>query len=141
METGHGPASEAPADERAGNRWARPKLPRHLSTLPSGDSDPSTLMVTDSNLKDNSARGGDGAKGGDGGDGLGGGLVVSAGSSATLSDSILTHNRADGGEKGTGGRDGQGVGGAVHGRGTFAFDFVSVIKKNHASTSSDDIDP
>ncbi len=60
---------------------------------------------------------------------------------ATLSDSILTHNRADGGEKGTGGRDGQGVGGAVHGRGTFAFDFVSVIKKNHASTSSDDIDP
>jgi hypothetical protein len=34
VETKHGKASEAPADERAGNRKALPKPPRHLSTLP-----------------------------------------------------------------------------------------------------------
>ena len=34
VETEHGVASEAPADERAGNRYATPKPPRHLSTLP-----------------------------------------------------------------------------------------------------------
>jgi hypothetical protein len=33
VETEHGAASEAPADERAGNRYASPKPPRHLSTL------------------------------------------------------------------------------------------------------------
>src|SRR5262249_32812034 len=34
VETGHGGDRRAPADERAGNRYAPPKLPRHLSTLP-----------------------------------------------------------------------------------------------------------
>ena len=34
VETEHGAASEAPAHERAGNRWAEPKPPRHISTLP-----------------------------------------------------------------------------------------------------------
>jgi hypothetical protein len=33
VETGHGKASEAPATERAGNCWALPNPPRHLSTL------------------------------------------------------------------------------------------------------------
>src|SRR5437016_3355894 len=33
VKTGHGTAREAPADERAGNRQAIPKLPRHLPTL------------------------------------------------------------------------------------------------------------
>jgi hypothetical protein len=34
VETEHGLDSEAPADERAGNRQAQPKPPRHISTLP-----------------------------------------------------------------------------------------------------------
>ena len=33
VETGHGLDNEAPANERAGNRQAEPKLPRHISTL------------------------------------------------------------------------------------------------------------
>ncbi len=33
VETEHGSAREAPADERAGNGWAAPKPPRHISTL------------------------------------------------------------------------------------------------------------
>jgi hypothetical protein len=33
VETGHGEAREAPATERAGNRLASPKQPRHLPTL------------------------------------------------------------------------------------------------------------
>ena len=32
VETGHGLDSEAPANERAGYRQAKPKLPRHIST-------------------------------------------------------------------------------------------------------------
>src|SRR5207244_529331 len=35
VETGQGEAREAPATERAGNRLAPPKPPRHLPTLPS----------------------------------------------------------------------------------------------------------
>ena len=33
VETGHGEDRRAPADERAGNGYASPKLPRHSSTL------------------------------------------------------------------------------------------------------------
>ncbi len=33
VETGHGREIEAPANERAGYRWTRPKPPRHFSTL------------------------------------------------------------------------------------------------------------
>ena len=33
VETGHGGAREAPATEKAGNRLAAPKQPRHLPTL------------------------------------------------------------------------------------------------------------
>src|SRR5436853_6547258 len=33
VETGHGEDRRAPADERAGNCYASPNLPRHLSTL------------------------------------------------------------------------------------------------------------
>jgi hypothetical protein len=38
-------------------------------------------------------------------------------------------------------RDGLGVGGGVYNLGTFTFDVFTVIKKNHASTSYDDIFP
>jgi hypothetical protein len=34
VETEHGAANEAPADERAGHRYVTPKPPRHLSALP-----------------------------------------------------------------------------------------------------------
>ena len=51
------------------------------------------------------------------------------------------HNEALGGDKGAGGIDGHGVGGGVYNLGTFAADLVSVIKKNDASTSNDDIFP
>jgi hypothetical protein len=34
VETGHGLDSEAPANERAGYRQAKPKPPRHISTPP-----------------------------------------------------------------------------------------------------------
>jgi hypothetical protein len=68
-------------------------------------------------------------------------LAVQAGSSATVNDSTISHNKASGGEEGAGGSDGHGVGGGVYNLGTFAFDIVSVIKKNHAATSNDDIFP
>ena len=37
--------------------------------------------------------------------------------------------------------DGLGVGGGVYNLGTFTFDMATRIKKNHASTSNDDIFP
>jgi hypothetical protein len=40
-----------------------------------------------------------------------------------------------------GGTDGQGVGGGLYSLGTFTFDISTVIAKNHASTSNDDIFP
>ena len=46
-----------------------------------------------------------------------------------------------GGEGGAGGSDGNGLGGGVYYVGTFAFDALTVIKKNHASTCGDDIFP
>ena len=50
-------------------------------------------------------------------------------------------NQADGGTAGAGGSDGLGVGGGVYNLGTFAFDLMSVISRNHASDSNDDIFP
>ena len=46
METEHVDVSEAPTDERVGNRQAEPKLPRHTSTLP--DYHEMTDLVADS---------------------------------------------------------------------------------------------
>ena len=59
---------------------------------------------------------------------------------ATLSASTITHNQALGGEAGAGGSDGHGVGGGVDNLGTFT-DLASVVKKNKASTSNDDVLP
>jgi hypothetical protein len=89
----------------------------------------------------NAGAGAQAGRGGTGGDGLGGGLVVQTGASATVSDSRITHNQALGGEEGAGGSDGHGIGGGVYDLGTVAFDALTVIKKNHASTSHDDIYP
>ncbi len=74
-----------------------------------------------------------------GGDGLGGGLGIQVGSSATLSDSTIKHNEADGGHNGAGGVGGLGVGGGVYNLGSFTFDVFTEIKKNDATTSTDDI--
>ena len=71
---------------------------------------------------------------------LGGGLAVQGGASATLSASTVTHNQALGGAAGAGGSGGHGSGGGVYNLGTFT-DLASVIKKNKASTSNDDIFP
>jgi hypothetical protein len=110
-----------------------------VGTIPSPDA--STLALRDSTLDDNQAVGGPGGKGSNGGNGLGGGIAIAAGSSATPSASRVKHNEALGGEEGAGGSDGQGIGGGVYNLGTFTFDAATVIKKNHASTSNDDIFP
>jgi hypothetical protein len=72
-----------------------------------------------------------------GGDALGGGLAVHAG--ATVSTSELTYNRATGGQKGAGGHDGLGFGAGIYDVGVLDLDGVSVVKKNDASASGDDI--
>ena len=68
-------------------------------------------------------------------------MLNRAGNSATVHHSRITHNKALGGEEGSGGSDGHGVGGGVYNLGIFTFDASTVIKKNHASTSNDDIFP
>jgi phospholipase/lecithinase/hemolysin len=103
-----------------------------------GLTDNSLLTLTGSTLDHNLAQGGDGGRGGDGGDGLGGGLAIQASASASVSDSSITQNKALGGEEGAGGSDGHGIGGGVYNLGTFT-DLLSVIKKNRASTSNDNI--
>jgi hypothetical protein len=103
--------------------------------------DAGILVLSNSTLDDNSAVGGNGGAGANGGDGLGGGLAVQSGASATLSASTITHNKAVGGAEGAGGSGGHGIGGGVYNLGTFSADVFTVIKKNHASTSNDDLFP
>jgi hypothetical protein len=50
----------------------------------------------------------------------------------TLTNSSVTGNHANGSP---------GIGGGVYNLGTFTFDVFTVITKNHASTSGDDIGP
>jgi hypothetical protein len=76
-----------------------------------------------------------------GGNGLGGGLAVQTGASATVSGSSVESNSALGGHAGGGGSTGQGLGGGVYDLGMVIFDVGTVFKKNHASTSNDDIFP
>jgi hypothetical protein len=65
---------------------------------------------------------------------------VTATCRATVVNSSVTNNSADGGKKGGGGgtSDGQGIGGGEYSEGTL-INILSVIKKNEASTSNDDI--
>jgi CSLREA domain-containing protein len=105
----------------------------------------SALTVSGCTVDDNLALGGDGADGGDGGDGLGGGVYNGAGlpndvaSSLQLFGSTVTGNHANGGEAGEGGSDGEGVGGGVYNLGSFDLDALTLIFKNYASTSDDDV--
>jgi hypothetical protein len=79
------------------------------------------------------------ALGGDGGNGLGGGAYNDAVSSLRLERSTITANHANGGEGGEGRSDGEGIGGGVYNLGVFDFDVLTLIFKNHASTSDDDV--
>jgi hypothetical protein len=105
-----------------------------------GVTDEAQLTLINSTVANNQALGGKGGKGGDGGDGLGGGLCVTATCSATVINSSVTNNTADSGKKGGGGgtSDGQGIGGGEYNEGSLT-NILSAIKKNHASTSDNDI--
>jgi hypothetical protein len=80
-------------------------------------------------------------QGASGGDGLGGGVYLDGTTVVNVTGSGITHNQADGGPAGSGGSDGQGIGGGVYALGMFSFDATTVITKNHASTSNDNIFP
>jgi hypothetical protein len=104
----------------------------------------SALTVSGCTVDQNLAIGGAGADGGDGGNGLGGGVYNDAGaynvaSSLHLVQSTITKNHANGGEGGEGGNDGEGIGGGVYNLGTLDQDALTLIFKNHASTSDDDV--
>jgi hypothetical protein len=62
-------------------------------------------------------------------------------SALEISGSTVTRNDADGGAAGAGGIDGLGIGGGLYlaAGGTACLDTITVVKKNHASTSIDDI--
>jgi hypothetical protein len=96
------------------------------------------LTVGGTTVDHNKAQAGDG---GAGGNGYGGGLYKDASSTLTLTSATVQYNFAVGGAGGSGGSDGQGIGGGVYAIGTFSFDSTTVINKNHASTSNDNIGP
>ena len=110
-----------------------------------------TLTVISTAVAHNHAKGGQAGEGGNGGNGLGGGLydnydftsppTIPGPTVLVLQDAIVTKNLALGGDAETGGIDGQGIGGGVYYLGTFNFDPGTVIEKNQASTSNDDVGP
>jgi hypothetical protein len=105
------------------------------------------LAITQSTIIDgNKARGGDAHTTGPpshGGDGQGGGIYQGSdsGSKTTLTACSITHNRAGDGKGKHSGSDGQGVGGGPYKLGTVAVDPATVISKNHASTSNENVYP
>jgi hypothetical protein len=102
------------------------------------------FTISGSTLSHNRAQGGDG-----GGNGFGGGIYNAAASThpsnlgaptvLTVEVSTITHNKAQGGAAEDGGSGGQGIGGGVYNLGLFDIDLISVIKKNKASTSHDNV--
>jgi hypothetical protein len=98
-----------------------------------------TTNVTDCTLEMNHALGGDADDGGRGGNAYGGGAYNDATSALALKSTTVTKNQADGGDASAGGGDGEGIGGGIYNLGSLAFDAGTVITKNHASTSNDDI--
>jgi hypothetical protein len=79
------------------------------------------------------------ALGGDGGNGFGGGVYNGATASLRLERCTVTRNHANGGDGEAGGNGGEGIGGGVYNLGDFDFDVLTLIFKNHASTSHDDV--
>ncbi|HEY7423312.1 MAG TPA: right-handed parallel beta-helix repeat-containing protein [Gemmataceae bacterium] len=105
-----------------------------------------TAVLADTALLGNQATGGSGATGGNGGDGQGGGIFNGGPSpfgtpNLTLLGCLVALNEADGGAAGAGGSGGQGIGGGVYNLGTFLDDLATLIARNHASTSNDNIFP
>ena len=112
----------------------------------------SALTINTCTLTGNQAIGGgaDGA-GGNGGNGFGGGIFndglsiwpTNVGTPATLIvlGSTISGNQVTGGSAGPGGSDGQGIGGGAYfaAFGVVCLDTTTIIKKNHASTSNDNI--
>jgi hypothetical protein len=105
-----------------------------------------TVTISGSNFTQNTALGGAGGDGANGGNGFGGGLYA-AGGTVTVQSSSVTSNTAQGGAgggKGNGkGAAGQGIGGGIYiapgaSVGLDAFT-IGHVKKNHASTSDNDI--
>jgi hypothetical protein len=98
----------------------------------------STLTVINTTVAYNQAQGGEGGGAGKkGADGWGGGLIDYL-ATLTLKGVIVTQNVALGG-----GPDGKGLGGGVYvyEGGTYSADSTTVIEKNHAITSNDNIWP
>lgn len=93
------------------------------------------LTVINTTVAHNHAQGGTGSAGGTGGDGVGGGCAIWYGS-LSLQGATVTQNLALGGGPG-----GQGIGGGVFWVGNFTCDDSTIITKNHASTSNDNIAP
>jgi hypothetical protein len=98
-----------------------------------------TAFVLDTAVSHNHALGGDGADGSDGGNGYGGGFYNDSTASLTLRNSLVTKNHANGGDAGEGGSAGEGVGGGIYNLGALDIDALTLIFKNHASTSDDDV--
>jgi hypothetical protein len=103
----------------------------------------STLTVSKCTLDHNQAVGGEGE---DGGNGFGGGIYNDGStafgvSSLTVTGGTITQNRAVGGAGEDGGSAGQGIGGGLYlaADGIVCLDTTTVVKRNHASTSHDDI--
>jgi hypothetical protein len=110
------------------------------------------LTVINTMVEHNHAQGGPGGEGGNGGNGLGGGLYDNSDSPGptspppgptvlVLQSAMVTKNLALGGEVGNGGSEGQGIGGGVYYLGTYSADSETVIKKNQATTSNDNVGP
>jgi hypothetical protein len=92
--------------------------------------------VASSSLESNFAIGGVGSNGGNG---FGGGAFNDATSSLSFTNTTVSKNFAIGGRGHGGGSDGQGIGGGIYNLGTLDLDALSVIRKNFASTSDNDI--
>jgi hypothetical protein len=108
----------------------------------------STTVVRNCTVAHHRAVGGKGEEGGGGGNGLGGGLYNDGSSSfgvssLTITGSLITHNDAAGGEGDEDGSAGQGIGGGAYlaAGGSARFDVFTAahVKRNHASTSNDDV--
>jgi hypothetical protein len=107
-----------------------------------------TFTASNCTMTGNQAVGGVGGPAGNGGNGFGGGLYnqgnsVFGTSSLTITGSTVAGNSATGGVAGSGGSAGDGIGGgayfAVGGDVCLDTFTQSNVKKNHASTSDDDI--
>jgi hypothetical protein len=101
------------------------------------------LTVTGSRIGRNQARGGRADTSGppsNGGNGRGGGVFTVSGATTTVTGSKITRNGARGVKGMHGGSDGQGIGGGVYNLGTFTYP-GTIIRRNRASTSNDDIYP